>query len=645
MSSHFFIKLSLLVLLGFTFPTLVQAAETDTCASQCQTASTTEQRQECNQCRLEQDQANLKQIRETEDVQQAAADCQSDYEPEDDDPTGPEGAAGMFVPVHEVGQLLSLAQSTNAHTYNIDMFTGQTYDINVLLCMYLHAVKRVQYAFEDLSFIKEPDMRRQAAAKIEDYKEGLLGENGLIQTGYSPSTGEATGDSTSQGGSSLYPKNLNEYQKQAAEEGTAIAKDTLTNGGKNDINSFLTTSLNTLNDDNPAVDALRSTLSKTEYNSFIGNTDTDLSDTEWWQTMASYYDPSRPNNPDTAYFHTDNYIRSAIANNVEVAISEYQAGQGFLPVRTCSEYTSDGKACLTWTTITPGQIVKQSASDALKTRLDEYTNAELGQTGNNNEPVVAEVGTFSPVAGSDYDNTNYTDNTETNPDNGGDDNGGGNDGGGDDNGGGDSSEDDPIVAIAAATTNSGTRWISWVSNNTSSCKTKNAWLGSTDNESKLLDILRTRSQSVGKSGNIYSYIPLSFDLVWSKDNGTDVSDGVATSTNSRGTSIVDTWTVPKPSKQTDIYTLTIKDANNTDGYTIRVGGVAGSYSTLTAGGLVQAFAKYQKNNPNSTVFNYYTFSYNASSTKPNLVVKITEPVYKITCTGTNGNTVSASSED
>lgn len=620
-----------------------QTTQTDKCAQKCAltagaTSTTVAQRQACDQCRLEQDQANLKKIREEEDVKQATEDCKSQYAPKADGQTPV--TSGQYVPVNETGQLLSVTQSSNKHLQNIDKFTGQAYDMDVLLCMYLHAVKRVQYAFEDLAFIKEPDMRRQAATKVEQYKQGILGKGGLIQTGYAPSgeQTEAAQNGQSQGGSSLYPKNLEEYQGQAAQEGTINFKNDLNNSD----NTFRTQVSAQLTYEHQKQPAFFSTVTTGDYNRFINGTGVYTTD-GWGKTFDNVFDINLPNNPFTSYMHSKEQLNREISARQGVALAEYQAGSGYLPVRKCILY--NGKTCREWETVTPAQAIAQVASDVLRARLEEYISPEIGQVGSGNEPVTTEARIFQPaigagggdVGGRSYDgNGGYGDNIididiTTNPDNDG-------------NGGGGETTDPPVVSIGAANTNVGTRLISWESTNTRTCKAGNDWIGSNDRTTKLVKVIKTRSQSVGKSGTLTSQIPLYFDSSWSKNGAVTTSAGMSTTTNARGTSIKTTWNPPAPAALTDTFTLSIQDGDNTEGYTMTVGGTRNTFEHLGPGEIVRAFANYASNNPNLPVYERYKFTYNDTAPSPNIVIEVKEPEYQIQCTGTNGGSASATTK-
>ncbi len=80
----------------------------------------------------------------------------------------------------------------------------------------------------------------------------------------------------------------------------------------------------------------------------------------------------------------------------EDAKDQLVAGQGYLPVRECEEYTDDGKTCRRWKIITPAIQVKESVAKALGYRLDLYTDPDPGDVAPGNEPNLEEIRTYTP---------------------------------------------------------------------------------------------------------------------------------------------------------------------------------------------------------------------------------------------------------
>lgn len=607
-------------------------------------AQKVEQRKKCDAAQLKKDQENLQKIRQEEDVKKAAEFCKSEYAPKQDK-GGNSSGGGQFVPVHETGQLLTLTKSTNKLTMDIDGFTGKSYDMNIKLCMYLQAIKRVQYAMEDLTFVQEPDMRRQAATKVSEYKEGLLGKKGLIQTGYSPS-GEITEPPTSStpgsdsaNGESLYPKNLETYIDDNKKEASGQIYDTLSQSN----NSFGVEVKGRLQMDEAIQgrEAFTSTIKREDYDVFMSGGNGMTSD-KWWKTFTGIFDVTRPNNPNNAYLLAQNTLNLAKNEAAKLALEEYSAGSGFLPTRKCAVYTSDGKYCSHWETDTPGQIVLKAAGDAIATNLETYLHPELGQVGNGNEPTTNEVQTFTPSAGTGGGsaggtgggNNNGSDSIDSDndgtPDNIDQD---------DDNDGIPDNEDDnttvnkPVVMIWANNNIFGTRIISWGSSGADSCYAQNDWLGSTDENTKQVVKLKSGSQQIENNGSITSYTPLSFQASWSKNGGAFTTLGMTTSTNVASTSLKYVWTLPTSILATDQYTLKIQDGISDA--TVSIGSNTDwPISALTASQLVNLF---RSADPSTGAFSRYDFTYNSTGQSPNIVIELTEPVYQINCLNAGGS--------
>lgn len=614
-------------------------------------------RQRCDAATLALDQCHLKTIREKDslsnDDQEAAKSCISTYKPADN---GSQSGimAGQYVPVHETGQLLTLTQSTNALTTDIDEYVGKSYNMDIQICLYLHAIKRVQYAMEDLTFVKEPDMRRQATTKIEEYKKGLLGTGGLIKTGYNPSgklaepvsaENQITNKTLSK--STLYPENLNSHLADAREEGYGLFMDNYTNYSSNEFKDIVSAQLKTDETLGNSV-TIDSNIPKEIYNNFVSSNGSKLSDGDWWGTFNSIFDITRPNNPYTSYMYAKEELDAQKSQSEELAKMEYLANDGFLPVRTCISYTADGLYCRVWKTITPGKVVGNSANTALDSKLKQYENPELGQVGEGNEPSTNEVGTFNPSTGSG--GGNWGQGTGTN-----------------DNGNGyeiptippinvELPIPAPTLAFFVTDKLDSTREIMWITRNVSSCKTDNDWIGTMSPENKLISVIKTKGSSLSTSevSNSTSFsLPLEFIASWSKNGLPYDQAGMSSTTNTTKTGIVYTWNIPQPKKNTDIYYLNLRDGITPEGTSIGIGGVNFPIAPLTASQVVTLFKNYETNNPNASVYRNYKFTYNPTATTPNIqieriylndLVKRQEPRYKITCTGKDGSKISDSAD-
>jgi hypothetical protein len=614
----------------------------DRCAQKCSITDATgtdaiAKRQACDTCRLQQDQDNLRQVRATEDgldVQKNYDACQSAYSPMEL-PTLP--SIGDYVPVHETGELLSVTQSSNNHLYNIDQFAGQSYDINILLCMYLHAIKRVSYAMEDLTFIKEPDMRRQAATKVEEYKKALLGPDGLMQTGYSPSGERFTNESgiSTEGGDSLYPKNLRTYIGQAGQEGADIYLNDLKNSG----NSFKDEVSEALANELAAPDrSLVSTISRTQYEQ-MQTGGQGMKNDEWWSVFLNLSNMDYPNSPSTAYTQAKSRLMSEMDSRREVALNEYMSGNGYLPVRKCALPTVDNKFCLLWENVTPGTAINQITGGALNARLDEYINPEIGQVGEGNEPSINEAESFRP-----------------NPSTGGGKIGGLSDfgTGGSRNGNGGTiprppvpnPKIKPVLNIRAANSRlRGEMTVSWSASNVSSCKTSNNWLGST--AAGLAKNLKSRATSLPLSGDLIFKTPIAFDFSWTKNGGGALKVGMSTTTISASTSIKMVWQVPVPGTESDLIELRLKDGDTT--YAINAGGSKNPFKHLTAAEVVNAFQALEAASKNKKVplYSRYQFGYYRNNGAPYITIQIRPDlfVWDFECEGLNGKIESASSND
>jgi hypothetical protein len=485
-------------------------------------------------------------------------------------------------------------------------------------------------------------MHRQAATKVANYVDAYLKPTGLMQTGYSPS-GEITEpdqpDAGNAGGSPLYPKNLNTYVSDNRQEASNAFYDTLSQSK----NSFKDETIATLkiSESRQRQDTIESTVTRKNYDDFMSG-GKEMSSDEWWSTFTNIFDPTRPNNPRTAYTLAQREQNLAKDKAEDLALKEYSAGGGFLPTRKCVTFTPDKKTCLDWQTDTPGQIIAKTSADALGAKLQEYLDPALGKIGNGNEPITTDIGTFTPSAGTGGGTSGWEWLT------------GIGDGGDSDGDGKIDTGLPPIVFIYASNLDVNTRRINWTASNvaSSSCKAKNDWIGGAmgsindTDETSLVTIIKSRGQILpAKAFNEITFpIPLNFIPSWSKDGINYTKTGLVANTNLAGTSIEYVWNIPAPVKNTDSYFLKIQDGDNTSGTIIAIGGANVPITPFTTKRVVEMFKNYQTTNPNAAIYRRYKFAYNGAGNTPNIRITLPEPKYEITCTGKNGGSASASTE-
>lgn len=530
---------------------------------------------------------------------------------------------GQYVPVHETGQLLSYTGQLLAVSQTSDTNLGQSRDLLVKLCVHVKAIRRIEMAMEKSKFVDEPDMRRQAASKVAEYSQGITGEQGLIKTGYKPSGELAeTASSSSNTGTinkaSLFPENLNYYMADARNEGYLVFMDNFNNYSNNIFKDGIKEQFE---EDQKVLDraSYNSSISREEYDTFMDREKSKkLSPQEYWASFNSVYDINRSNNPMTAYMYAKEALESSEEVSKQVAMAEYNAGNGFLPVRDCLIYSSDGKSCSVWKTITPGSVIAKTANEALGTKLEQYLHPELGQVGEGNEPLVTDISNFISSLGTGGGGTGGSS--------------GGSSGGEDGNS---ETETKPEVQIRANRLLNNNRRIIWSSNNTTSCKAKNNWLGSTNSVTKILDVVKNSGDDLGTSGELVFALPLNFRLSWSKNNGTFSTSGVSSSTTSTSTSVKYNWNVVPRTSKSDTYTLKIEDDINPTGLTITVG----PDDDLTAKRAIELFKNHQLVYPNLEIYRRYNITYNNSGNIRDIKVEVRNPVYQISCLGKNGDQV------
>ncbi len=290
---------------------------------------------------------------------------------------------GGSVPVREVhGPLLSTTQSIDEHTQEIDVTTKNIEQLLVEICTYQKSIQRIQANIEQKLFVDDVERRREAASQVEQYRQDLLGQDGLIQTGYDP-TGQ--GDQAP-----LFVQNLDEHLDHVAREQKSIFLDDLQEAGT----QFGQMSNQVIGDDAPP-GVPRSTITQEEYIKYV-NGQLRNNPEEWQRVSIAIRDSGLANRPESASRLHHQELNSRQEKAIEKTKEEYYAYGGFLPVRECVEHTSDGTACRKWRNVTPASQVKESAAKAMDYRVDSYLNPEAGTVAQGNEPSAREVMEFAP---------------------------------------------------------------------------------------------------------------------------------------------------------------------------------------------------------------------------------------------------------
>jgi hypothetical protein len=591
-------------------------------------ATAVEKREAEDACALAKAQNDLKTIRQTEDVDDAVKECQDEYQPD----TLPTLGTGTYVPVKETGRLLDMAT-------DISQFTKQSYEIDRKLCVYLKTIKRVQYAMEDLALIQEPAMRRMAATKVEEYKEALTGENGMIQKGYTRSgelvepISEENPDPANAGGDPMYPQNLEDYVSDNRNEAAGKVYDEI-NQSQNIFKREVTAKLK-IDETRLNRESYDSTITKEEYDKLVTG-GKGMTSQKYWSTFTKMFDPTRPNNPGTAYFLTQQKMNQAKERSTNLALEEYSTGGGFLPSRKCVEYTLDGKFCNKWITETPGQIINQTTGAAMNSRLQQYLNPTMGTIGGDNGPNTGELETFISLIGMGASLFDFNkDKTNPDPDDG------------------DNPAPDPVdptsppptVSIIAENITGNfvgiKRKLTWKSTNAVRCAPNNDWIG-TKAPSLLATIIKKDKlkNAIYKNSSLSFSLPIDFHLSWSNDDINYLENNFASTTNPEKTQIAHTWYILNPI----MHNYYLKIADNVDNYTINIRPDFTNTNFPNAKNIVEQFKKYQGEHSSDPVYQRYKFTYDVISGTPNIKIELINPVYKITCLGLDGSGVSASTE-
>lgn len=351
-------------------------------------------------------------------------------------------ALGMYVPVVEQdGNLMKLTDSIDQTTKSIDSTTKEVRDLSTQICTYLKAIKRIQARFEQ-KMVEDANLMRVKSTEIEKFRQAMFGDNGVTKTGYATldENGQQTELNDAENGQPLFVVNNQVYLAQVREEADRIVTDEInqgTNPNKNSIlnglqgedslslNSGLTAEdisnltgkgvspasplviRNNPFDNIPIISSLlrpfRNTLAWLSGNTaFAVPSEPPASQTidsdRFWESFKKMAEPK--NNSYGSYLIASDQMEVKKNEAVQAARDEALQGQGFLPVRTCLEKTSDGKTCVVWGTKQPGIIVKETNANAMNSRLNTYIQAkDMGELAQGNEPNVSELINNTPAPG------------------------------------------------------------------------------------------------------------------------------------------------------------------------------------------------------------------------------------------------------
>lgn len=293
---------------------------------------------------------------------QECEDSQSAYNIADD------SGGGSFVPVHEVGNLLSLSRQN----------TGLTFQI----CMYLKVIKRIQYRFEEKEFIINADARKAAGKAINKYTEAFL-EQSDQQYNVSPGITGVIGNSPeepfadpNQNKQSVVA-NFNNIRKDDEKEVYGVINDDVVTSG-----SIFKTELQTnlaiketrdLEDQTRFTNKINSDFTREQYDSFLNDFNQG-----GWSAFLNFLRPDRANNPISARLLLDeelNRRKEIVWKNREL---ELLSGQGLLATRECEEgqWTSDGKYCRKWKVKEPAAANAARYVQAITSALRQVEQAD-----------------------------------------------------------------------------------------------------------------------------------------------------------------------------------------------------------------------------------------------------------------------------
>lgn len=343
----------------------------------------------------------------------------------------------LYVPVIEQdGVLIQTTKRIETNTLKIR-------GLSIQICTHLRAIRRIQSRFEQ-KMVEDANLMRAKVTEVEKYRQAVFGENGMTKNEYAFLNNE--GEEIK--GAPLVITNTKSYWENSAKEGEGIALDDIKNSenlNKNEVAEDLVnpndTSLNssfTEEDIKNLKDYGNNTSSKTAYddngNIVVKNKALDnipilssllrpvrkvltwltgnsawaenepvannqgVSDAKYWESWNKLIQPK--NNRYGSFIIASEHNTAKKNQAQVVAQQEALQAQGFLPIRTCIEKTSDGKTCRKWITNQPGTIIREADAAAMNAPLDLYIQAQtMGVLSPGNEPDVSDIIKNKPGTG------------------------------------------------------------------------------------------------------------------------------------------------------------------------------------------------------------------------------------------------------
>ena len=282
------------------------------------------------------------------------------------------GGGGDYVPVHEVGDLLSVSTQNAGLTFQI--------------CMYTKTLKRIQYEWEEKELITNPDARKESAQAIgelrKDYFYGTdTSAPGIAQKQYYTTYEEQSNPQV--GGQPIYITNTAQHIKRVEDEAQNIFLKDIENTqpifAQTIKSSLANSSAVNANDATRLAQRLKSDFTQQGFNDFTSDFNKG-----GWDAWLKIIQPN--NNPYGQYMIAQEELGLRKSQAEKNAREEVLAGGGFLPNRVCDEGGWDSlpstgpegetKFCRKWKVLTPATAQSNQYNQLWGATLDQVINAD-----------------------------------------------------------------------------------------------------------------------------------------------------------------------------------------------------------------------------------------------------------------------------
>lgn len=311
--------------------------------------------------------------------EKAKEECEAEVEEETQttEPGTTPGGEIDSVPVHEVGELLTVTKDIKKLTENIKKLTGEQKDLQIQICTHLKVIRDMQLAMEEKEFKFDPDAAAARAQAIHNHKLAVVQQLAGASYDVSPALTDGQTGGQQQNKQPLQPLNWAGHLQDTRKEAGGVLIDKLENETKDQM-LFNQEVTGVIKEQEAKADNFTEAIkptggwSKEKYEQFAKAKPEEFT----FENLVLAMQPQ--NNPYGVYLLTQQELIRRKAESQQLALEELKTAGGILPTRTCDddEKTADGKYCKKWKTQITGSILKDYIVAVLTSLLRQIESSD-----------------------------------------------------------------------------------------------------------------------------------------------------------------------------------------------------------------------------------------------------------------------------